>query len=100
MHWRWAFGLGAALLLAQWLGLAHGVQHAPVMKASSAAWFDDHDEPDCRLFDQAAHGDLLVAGAGTVPAELPPLPPVPRHAAWLLAHQAAGALARGPPRNC
>jgi hypothetical protein len=99
-HWRWAFGLGAALILAQWLGLAHGVlhAHAATKPIASTPWFDDHGEPDCRLFDQAAHGDLLVAGFIALPAALPPLPRPERHRAWHVAQQAAGALARGPPR--
>jgi hypothetical protein len=100
LHGLRALALGAALLFAQWLGLAHGVlhAHAPNASSSSATWFGDHDEPDCRLFDQAAHGDLHVAGFGAPPPETPTPPRAEVHRAWRFAQQAAGPFARGPPR--
>jgi hypothetical protein len=69
----------AALLLAQALGLAHRVAHAPLVLASGAQahehpaqGFDaQHDEgsAECRLIDQAGHGD--GAPAPTVVADVP-----------------------------
>jgi hypothetical protein len=94
----------AVLVLAQTLGALHRVAHAggagPV--AASGNWvldlFAGHDhDGSCELFDQLTHGDALCA------APLPSLPlpqpgePATRHAAWQIAAQAAGFLARGPP---
>lgn len=102
------------LLLAQTLGLAHRVLHgshgssAGTVVAAEAApaahhhhhgWFDhdDGDGPQCQLYDHLAAGDLLTAAVAAV-ATLPPVPvPAAFHAAWQLATQAAGFLARGPP---
>ena len=94
---RLAGALALALLLAQWLALAHGVLHAgggaarPVVstaaKTDAPGWaslFGQHDGSDgpaqCRLIDQLA-GGVLVAPAAPQCAALPPaqlqaLPPV------------------------
>jgi len=83
-----AFVAVAALLLAQAFGLAHGVVHAPGAGLLAQAAHDaddrdrDHDHDDgafsqhdegsaeCRLIDQAGHGDAAAAPA--VAAGLPP----------------------------
>jgi hypothetical protein len=74
-----AFMAVAALLLAQALGLAHGVEHAPYAPGSATQAHEDHahgfdaqhDEgsAECRLVDQAGHGDS--APAPTVAADVP-----------------------------
>lgn len=91
----------AALLCAQWLGLVHRVVHDGVHLGEHrlGALFDGHGAKgaDCHLFDQLMHADAL----GTAPCALPVVPlrtTMPLvHAAWQLAAQAVGALARGPP---
>lgn len=106
-----------ALVLAQTLGLLHRLAHgagvatraAAVLKldvgldahASHAlkALFGGHEKDSgaCDLYDQLTHADALWSGPALV---LPlPLPPAhaERHAAWHLAAQSAGFLARGPP---
>jgi len=65
-----AWLLAAALLLAQTLGLAHQVLHAPG-GAQDTALFGHHDGADCQLFDHLGHGDALAATA------LLPLPQAP-----------------------
>jgi hypothetical protein len=106
--------LALALLLAQWLALAHGVLHpgggaarsalASATEADSPGWaslFGKHDGGDgaaqCRLVDQLP-GGLLVAPA------LPPLAALPQALlrAPLFANvwqglQALGFRARAPP---
>jgi hypothetical protein len=98
----------AALLLAQALGLAHRVAHAPQAPAWLASAHEDpghgfdahHDEgsPECRLVDQAGHGD-----AATAPGVAAALPGVGREArcvaaaAFLALAPARAYQARGPP---
>lgn len=98
----WKAWLLAALLLgAQALGLAHRVQHAPGVAPAPLAWVDAHEagDPDCRLIDQLAHGDLLCAAAVAVPAALPAVRPVVLAARPALAAGPAAAYqARAPPR--
>lgn len=81
-----AWLLAAALLLAQSLGLAHQVLHAPG-GAQDTALFGHHDGADCQLFDHLAHGDALAA------ALPPPLPDLPAAAP-------AAALQPGEARVC
>jgi hypothetical protein len=98
--------LVCALLLTQALGLLHRVLHAdgPSHAAHDhgriEALFDHHhDLGDCQIFDQLSHAD----GAGFALVEPGAMPPAPPPAAALqalqLAAQAAGYLARGPPRT-
>jgi hypothetical protein len=99
----------AALLLAQALGLAHGVVHAPQALALVAPAHDDHahgfdahhDEgsAECRLIDQAGHdhrrGDRVAV------ADVPGVGREARGAAALSFVALAPARAyhaRGPPR--
>lgn len=74
--------LAVALLYAQTLGLLHGLSHAGlaqkvagVSMPAGGGPFQGHDSGsgDCRLFDQAAHGDALSCAAAPV---LPPAPPI------------------------
>ncbi len=122
-----ALFLALALVVVQMLGLAHRIVHAdrsqlagtsaaaapaggsdsPAPKAfahrSGSGWllavFSGHDPThDCDAFDQMSHADF-VAGV-TIEAVAPPAPPAEAcfmHAAWHLAAQARGFLARGPP---
>jgi hypothetical protein len=119
-----ALGLALAIVAAQALGFAHRVLHAPGHAvahghhhahghdagscddahraaptgfAGAAGLFDDHDESECRLYDQTAQGEGLAAAATPPLDAAGPAKPAEHHGAWLLAHQAAGALARGPP---
>jgi hypothetical protein len=73
-----------ALLMAQTLGLVHGVAHSPVQHVAHVA-SAQHDDPahglidtlfsghgsdaDCRLYDQLSHGDTTAC----VPAVILPL---------------------------
>ncbi|HZY20205.1 MAG TPA: hypothetical protein VFE82_17175 [Ramlibacter sp.] len=103
-----------ALLLAQSLGLVHGVAHAPGLAVSGAAvaadidtshaqaaqadgLFGGHDGSTCRLYDQLTHG----SAAPCVPVVLAPLLPPAQLVAVLhglaLARWAALFDARGPP---
>ena len=98
-----AWLLAALLLMAQGLGLAHRVVHAPLnAQAGVAAWPLDHDAggADCRLVDQLAHADALCGG---VPAVAAPLPAADAAVALPPQQWAAGApavyLARAPPRG-
>lgn len=112
-----------ALLLAQALGLAHGVLHArlaggPVLQAPQAVQaqaapaasaqacdeahdsHDGHDAPTCRLVDQLMHGD--IAGSSpvlAVPVLQPPLALLQALAGLALARWAALFDARGPPAS-
>ena len=117
-----ALCIAGLLLLAQTLGVLHGVAHparpvaaqgpshmaeatpaparAELGSALIAALFGAHDDGgvDCRLFDQASHADLMPPLAA---AALPPAPadvPELTHAASALCAQASGYLARGPPQ--
>ena len=104
-----------ALTTMQALGLLHRTLAGHGLPSSSAgalaapsehgaallrALFAEHDdERDCRLFDQlaqagAAPGDAPAAVALALPQALPVA-----HAAAHIAPQAAGFLARGPPRR-
>lgn len=106
-----------ALAMAQTLGLVHRIVHAPLvghpaystrgpaaaLPAVKTDWlkalFAGHSsEQGCDLYDQFSHAD----GIPTAPAlVLPPEPgdrATPWHAASAMAAQAAGCLARGPPR--
>jgi hypothetical protein len=104
-----ALSLALMLLLAQGLGLSHGVAHAQRAPATDSpapaaagepAWDQSHQAGDveCRLIDQLGHVDAVVAG-------LPPALPAPcaeqslaaGHCAARQASCAAGYLARGPP---
>lgn len=94
----------AVLVLAQTLGALHRVAHPgdDGATAASADWvldlFADHDHDGaCELFDQLTHGDALCAASAAPLPSPPPPAPVMRHAAWQIAAQAAGFLARGPP---
>ena len=105
----------AALTTMQALGLLHRTLAGHGLPSSSAgalaapsehgaaplqALFAEHDdERDCRLFDQLAQADAAPGGApATVALALPEALPVV-HAAAHFAPQAAGFLARGPPRR-
>lgn len=97
-----AFLAVTALLLAQALGLAHRVAHAPHAHAGTvASAFDiQHDEgsAECRLVDQAAFGDAVTTPV--VLAGLPPAGPEPALGALPAAVAKASAQpyrARGPP---
>lgn len=101
-----------ALLMAQTLGLVHGVAHSPVLPAGHVA-SAQHDDPahglidtlfaghgtdaDCRLYDQLSHGDT----AACVPAiSLPLLLPATLFAYFqgeAVARHAALFEARAPP---
>lgn len=93
-----AWLLALALLLAQGLGLAHRVLHAPGM-ATQDAVFSHHDAAECRLYDALAGADALLAAPSLLaPAPAPVLPDVEWPAGRDLAF-AAAFLARGPPRG-
>jgi hypothetical protein len=106
---RTAFIAVLALLLAQALGLAHGIAHPNVQGlafgAASHARHDHahgehaHDEgsPQCRLIDQLTHADVLVAPPPATLTDASPAP-LPAFAAQQApALEAARARARGPP---
>lgn len=106
LHRLLAAWLVCAMLLVQMLGLvhriahAHGPSHATHDHGRIEALFDHHhDLGDCQIFDQLSHAD----GAGFAfvePGAMPPAPPpAPALQALQLAAQAAGYLARGPPRT-
>jgi hypothetical protein len=98
--------LVCALLLTQALGLLHRVEHADGPPSGHAEHSDGvfealfaqhHDAGDCQIYDQLSHADGVGCGFGepgaTPQVQQPPHAlPVP-----LLAAQAAGYLARGPP---
>ncbi|HZF79269.1 MAG TPA: hypothetical protein VEZ89_05710 [Rubrivivax sp.] len=93
-----AWLLTAALLLAQGLGLAHSVAHAPGVQAG---WSQDHEAGgnECRLVDQLAHADVLCGGITILSPVLPAVQKVP--APWRSASAwatPAAYLARAPPR--
>jgi hypothetical protein len=98
-----AWVLALALLAAQALGLAHSVAHAPGL-ASVAAVADEHfdghhaGDAECRLIDQLAHADALVAGALLLPPALPAVLSAPALPPAHTVAFAAGYLARAPPR--
>ena len=100
-----AWLLAALLLVAQGLGLAHRVGHAPGLgqissTATASGWSADHKagSADCRLVDQLTHADALCG-----PPLLAALPPATDAAPQTAAYADAPAarrhvpLARGPP---
>jgi hypothetical protein len=93
----------ALLVLAQTLGALHRVAHAGGDgAAASGNWvldlFAGHDhDGSCELFDQLTHGDALCSASPPAMPSQSPGEPATRHAAWQIAAQAAGFLARGPP---
>ena len=94
--------LAAAMLMLQALGLWHGVVHARVIHdgahgtAQAFAGHDDGD-PQCRLYDQLAHADLVFGVAPAWSGACADGAAVAAVPAGRLAPQAAGFLARGPP---
>jgi hypothetical protein len=98
--------LVCALLLMQALGLLHRVLHAdgPSPAAQErgrieALFAHHHDLGDCQIFDQLSHADG-VGFAFVVPGAMPPASmAAPALQAPQVAAQAAGYLARGPPRT-
>ncbi len=117
--------LGFALLLAQTLGLMHGLNHGGGPYAQEHAqksavhlashdhqdhhdhpgqgnWleslFSSHDgESDCRLYDQASHGSAAPAVAPVILPAVLPSPVVAIFQGEALARWAALFDARGPP---
>ncbi len=103
--------LVCALLLTQALGLLHRVHHADgpprahvhqtehARGVLEALFAQHHDAGDCQIFDQLSHAD----GVGFGFVEPGAMPPAQAPAAALqapkVAAQAAGYLARGPPRT-
>ena len=116
--------LAVALVLVQMLGLAHRIVHVERTRLASAtaiaagdhassalksqahrpgtswllALFAGHDPgADCDAFDHMSHADVAV----DMTLDAAPLPVAAeacfRHAAWHVAAQAQGFLARGPP---
>jgi len=98
--------LVCALLLTQALGLLHRIEHddgPPSAHAEyshgvlEALFAQHHDAGDCQIYDQLSHADgvgfgFVEPGATPQVQQPPQALPVP-----LLAAQAAGYLARGPP---
>jgi len=98
--------LVCALLLTQALGLLHRVLHANGSPHAvhdrgrlEALFAHHHGSADCQIFDQLSHADGV--GFGFVePGAMPSAqPPVSALQAPQVAAQAAGYLARGPPRT-
>ncbi|TFZ00150.1 hypothetical protein [Ramlibacter humi] len=97
------------LLLAQLIGLLHGIAHAPLAhpvsvaapaaesKPPLAGLFQAHDDGTCRLFDQLSHGDAAPCVPVVLPALLPPTVVVRALHGLALARWAALFDARGPP---
>ena len=100
----WALGgmLGFVLLAAQWLSLAHRVDHAPGLVAGAQAEHGDEHAPggaSCQLLDHLGLADALPG----LPLSLPVVPCADGTPAAVLrsvGHRPApGAfLARAPPR--
>lgn len=91
----------AALVLAQWLALAHAIGHAPgAATTAHDDWGHDAGAPVCQLVDH------LIGGQATAPA-LPTVTPVAATAACPAAPAPASPpaaarhayLARAPPRG-
>jgi hypothetical protein len=104
LHAALIAALLVVLVLAQTLGALHRVAHAGGAGAAPASgnWvldlFAGHDhDGSCELYDQLTHGDALSAASSPPMPSPPPGEPPIRHAAWQIAAQAAGFLARGPP---
>ncbi|HEX7441958.1 MAG TPA: hypothetical protein VF319_17885 [Caldimonas sp.] len=103
-----------ALVLAQTLGLVHRIVHSPLALHSTApsgapptrpvsdwlkALFAGHStEQGCELYDQLGHADFVALDAVPVPLLHPTEASVASRPVLHLAAQAAGFLARGPPR--
>lgn len=94
------------LLLAQWLALAHSIQHAgPAASAVAAAaddgrWGHDANTPSCELIGHLLTSEL-TGGEAPVTAGVPPatwLAPRPGHCPVGGAPRSAYQ-ARGPPRG-
>lgn len=122
--WLMPWLLACALLLAQTLGLMHGVVHSPQKAVNDRAavgfqydqksalqvaagpatgnWVNalfssHHGDNDCRLFDQTSHGSAAPqVAAPAMPVVLPPLA-VAIFQGEALARWAALFEARGPP---
>jgi hypothetical protein len=107
-----------ALVLAQALGLMHGIvhfqrattvvgatavdtPHVAASKTDSGTWlqalFAGHDRGGCELYDQLSHADVLCDVPALLLPSTPPSTPPQGHGSWQLAQQIAGFLARGPP---
>jgi len=101
-----------SLVLAQALGLMHGIahmRHVPGAATATAAttatgsgWvaklFAGHQHGgDCDVYDQLSHGDALHAVAPVFAAVEFTQTPVALHRGWHIATQSSGFLARGPP---
>jgi hypothetical protein len=99
-----------ALALAQTLSLLHRIVHAPHLWAAPASvehaldqgWFKTlfagHDHAGgCELYDQLGHADLMWGEPADPCAVQATELRLCDHPGWLLASQAAGFLARGPP---
>jgi hypothetical protein len=102
-----------SLVLAQALGLMHGIahmRHVPGSSTSAATtavdaksgWvaklFAGHQHGgDCDVYDQLSHGDALHAVAPVFAAVEFTQTPVALHRGWHIATQSSGFLARGPP---
>ena len=102
-----------SLVLAQALGLMHGIahmRHVPGSSTGTAAtaveaksgWvaklFAGHQHGgDCDVYDQLSHGDALHAVAPVFAAVEFTQTPVALHRGWHIATQSSGFLARGPP---
>jgi len=93
-----AWLLAAVLLLAQGLGVAHRVLHAPG-SAGGDALFGHHDRGDCQLYDQLSHGDALAVALPLLPPTLPQAVPEAAGPAGIGRVFAAAYLARAPPRG-
>ena len=103
-----ALVVAIALFAVQWLGQLHRAVH-PSDTATTAAFaepsaelvqalFGDHDRlHDCDAFDQASHADLAPTSPIDAALSMPPVPVSAWHAAWHVAAQARGFLARAPP---
>ncbi|MFT3666388.1 hypothetical protein [Piscinibacter sp.] len=94
--------IAAAMLMLQAVGLWHGVVHAHAQARAGAAAgsFAGHDEGDaqCQLFDQLAHADIAFGAPAAFDGPSLPGHPDAQLPAGRFAPQAAGFLARGPPR--
>ena len=117
--WFFAITLAWALLLAQTMGLMHGVVHGNGRSAQEhpphslahpdspghpahdnwlTSLFSSHDsEPDCRLYDQASHGSAAPAVASASLPEVLPSRQVAIFQGEALARWSALFDARGPP---
>jgi hypothetical protein len=96
--------LALALLWAQALGLAHRVLHMPgaALAVASAAGHDDAlrhapQSAECRLFDQLAAGDGVVAASPTGVEALAPVAAPSEPRALPAGSAPLGYRARAPP---